>query len=63
MTENIIITEKEILDNPNNFELGQLVRTKYFKSNNFEKCPICGAEKKNALLKKKILKKICRYQK
>jgi hypothetical protein len=46
MTENIIITEKEILDNPNNFELGQLVRTKYFKSNNFEKCPICGAEKK-----------------
>ena len=35
MTENIIITEKEILDNPNNFELGQLVRTKYFKSNNF----------------------------
>jgi hypothetical protein len=46
MTENIIITEKEILDNPNNFELGQLVRTKLFKSSKFEKCPICGAEKK-----------------
>lgn len=46
MSIKITITEKEIADNPNNFELGQLVRTKYFKSNNFEKCPICGAEKK-----------------
>lgn len=31
MSIKITITEKEIADNPNNFELGQLVRTKYFE--------------------------------
>ena len=42
----IIVTEKEILDTPNDFELGKLVRMKYIKSKEEQECPICGAEKK-----------------
>ena len=45
MTEYLIITEKEILDNPNDFELGKLVRMKYIKGKDTKPCPICGAEK------------------
>jgi hypothetical protein len=32
MSTYIIITEKEISDTPNDFELGKLVRMKYIKS-------------------------------
>ena len=47
MSTYIIITEKEISDTPNDFELGKLVRMKYFiKSKEGQGCPICGAEKK-----------------
>lgn len=50
------ITEKEILDNPNDAELGAYVRDKYFNSKNaekvsvdktsleYDKCLICGKE-------------------
>jgi hypothetical protein len=46
MTTYIIITEKEISETPNDFELGKLVRMKYIKSIENKECPICGAEKK-----------------
>jgi len=46
MSTYIIITEKEISDTPNDFELGKLVRMKYLKSKEPHECPICGAEKK-----------------
>lgn len=46
MTEYIIIKKQEILDNPNDYELGRLIRLKYLKSIKNEKCPICGEEKK-----------------
>lgn len=47
MPQYLIITEEEIKNNPNDFELGKLVRTKYVKAVNEEvPCPICGAEKK-----------------
>jgi hypothetical protein len=46
MTTYIIITEKEISETPNDFELGKLVRMKYIKSKEGQGCPICGAEKK-----------------
>jgi len=46
MSTYIIITEKEISDTPNDFELGKLVRMKYLKSKEPQECPICGAEKK-----------------
>ena len=46
MSTYIIITEKEISDTPNDFELGKLVRMKYIKSKEDQECPICGAEKK-----------------
>jgi hypothetical protein len=36
----------EILDNPNDSELGKLIRLKYLKSAKNEECPICGEEKK-----------------
>ena len=45
MTEYLIITEKEILETPNDFELGKLVRMKYIKGKDTKPCPICGAEK------------------
>jgi hypothetical protein len=46
MTEYIIIEKQEILDNPNDSELGKLIRLKYLKSAKNEECPICGEEKK-----------------
>jgi hypothetical protein len=46
MTEYIIIEKQEILDNPNDSELGKLIRLKYLKSDKNEECPICGEEKK-----------------
>ena len=46
MSMYIIVTEKEILDTPNDFELGKLIRMKYINSNKEGECPICGAEKK-----------------
>ncbi len=46
MSMYIIVTEKEILDTPNDFELGQLIRMKYINSKKEGECPICGAEKK-----------------
>ena len=46
MGQYLIITEEEINNNPNDFELGKLVRMKYIKSKENEECPICGAEKK-----------------
>ena len=47
MGQYLIITEEEIKNTPNDFELGKLVRMKYIQSNKEkEECPICGAEKK-----------------
>jgi hypothetical protein len=46
MSEYIIIDKQEILDNPNDAELGKLIRLKYLKSTKNEECPICGEEKK-----------------
>jgi len=46
MSTYIIITEKEISDTPNDFELGKLVRMKYIKSKETQECPIWGADKK-----------------
>jgi hypothetical protein len=47
MGQYLIITEEEINNNPNDFELGKLVRMKYIQANKEkEECPICGAERK-----------------
>ena len=47
MPRYLIITEEEIKNNPNDFELGKLVRMKYIMvTKEEEACPICGAEKK-----------------
>ena len=46
MGQYLIITEEEINKNPNDFELGKLVRMKYIKSKENKECPICGADKK-----------------
>jgi hypothetical protein len=46
MGQYLIITEEEIKNHPNDFELGKLVRMKYIKSMEIKECPICGAEKK-----------------
>ena len=46
MGQYLIITEEEINNHPNDFELGKLVRMKYIKSKETQECPICGAEKK-----------------
>ena len=47
MGQYLIITEEEIKNHPNDFELGKLVRMKYIQANKVkEECPICGAEKK-----------------
>ena len=47
MGQYLIITEEEIKNTPNDFELGKLVRIKYIQANKEkEECPICGAEKK-----------------
>ena len=47
MPQYLIITEEEIKNTPNDFELGKLVRLKYLQAINEEvPCPICGAEKK-----------------
>ena len=47
MPRYLIITEEEIKNNPNDFELGKLVRMKYIMATKEEEaCPICGAEKK-----------------
>jgi len=46
MGQYLIITEEEINNHPNDFELGKLVRMKYIKSKEIKECPICGAEKK-----------------
>lgn len=46
MSQYLIITEEEIKNHPNDFELGKLVRMKYIKAVNEEApCPICGADK------------------
>lgn len=49
MGQYLIITEEEINNHPNDFELGKLVRMKYIKSKENKECPICGAEKKCTL--------------
>ena len=46
MGQYLIITEEEINNHPNDFELGKLVRMKYIKSKETQECPICGADKK-----------------
>lgn len=47
MPQYLIITEEEIKNNPNDYELGKLVRMKYIEAVNKEvPCPICGAEKR-----------------
>jgi hypothetical protein len=46
MGQYLIITEEEINNHPNDFELGKLVRMKYIKSKEPQECPICGADKK-----------------
>jgi hypothetical protein len=46
MGQYLIITEEEINEHPNDFELGKLVRMKYIKSKENKECPICGADKK-----------------
>ena len=46
MAQYIIITEEEIINTPNDFDLGRLIRMKYFKCvNENKKCQICGADK------------------
>jgi hypothetical protein len=59
MSFKITITEEEILNHPNDFELGKLVRMKYINQTNQQEklkydenyftpvqelCPICGTE-------------------
>jgi alpha-D-ribose 1-methylphosphonate 5-phosphate C-P lyase len=44
MPEFIKITEKEILDTPNYFKLGELVSKKYWKEvDAYDTCVLCGA--------------------
>ena len=43
MSIKITITEEEISNTPNDFELGKLIRQKYFKmSNDYDICIQCG---------------------
>ena len=46
MGQYLIISEEEIKNHPNDFELGKLIRMKYINSKKEGECPICGAEKK-----------------
>jgi hypothetical protein len=49
MEINITLTEKEILERPNDMELGKYIRgkfnhEKFIDNNSYDKCVICGKE-------------------
>lgn len=49
MEINITLTEKEIMERPNNMELGKYIRgkfnhEKFIDNNSYDKCVICGKE-------------------
>jgi hypothetical protein len=49
MEINITLTEKEILERPNDMELGKYIRgkfnhEKFIDNNSYDKCLICGKE-------------------
>lgn len=46
MEVSVIVSENEILKNPNDSQLGELIRKKYWEQketeNKFDKCVLCG---------------------